>query len=258
MTHMTVPDAELIQALPRLAPALAAYLEAAKAAASARVIRDGRVDRDLADSEQRALHGLAWIGATIEAVRQSARWGEGLAAAGQLGSGESLLLRVGLGEYLEQLSTGIAMSQNEVARPAELGLARGRAAPAPAPRRGAAARPRQHPRDPPRADRARPPRRQHRREPRRRDARHDPRPVPPLRAERIVAARARLAPRRRADPDAIIAEMAELGIFGVCIARGARRPRPRQARDVRRHRGAEPRLDRRRLARHPLARSPAS
>ena len=164
MTDMTVPDAELIQALPRLAPALGAYLDAARAAASARVIRDGRVDRDLADSEQRALHGLAWIGATIEAIRQSARWGEGLAAADQLGAGESLLLRVGLGEYLEQLSTGIAMSQNEIFAPRRARPRGQPRAPAPDPAVALPARPRQHPRDAPRADRARPRRRRHRRD----------------------------------------------------------------------------------------------
>ncbi|HEU0220801.1 MAG TPA: acyl-CoA dehydrogenase family protein, partial [Paracoccaceae bacterium] len=115
-------DADLVQALPHLDPALNAYVEAARQAAADRVVRNGRVDRELADREQRALHGLAWIGAIVEAIRQAARWGEALAAAGGPGAGESLLLRVGLGEYLEQLSTGIAMSQNEIARPDELGL----------------------------------------------------------------------------------------------------------------------------------------
>jgi (2S)-methylsuccinyl-CoA dehydrogenase len=124
MTAMPpLSDPDLVAALPRLAPALDSYVDAARAAARERVVRNGRVDRRLADSEQRALHGLAWIGATAEAIRQTVRWGEGLAAAGRLGAGESCLLRVGLGEYLEQLATGIAMSQNEVARPRELGLA---------------------------------------------------------------------------------------------------------------------------------------
>jgi (2S)-methylsuccinyl-CoA dehydrogenase len=122
MTEMSLSDAELIASLPRLAEPLDGYVAAAKHVARERVTRDGRVDRGLADREQRMLHGLAWIGATAEAIRQTARWGEALATGGALGAGETLLLKVGLGEYLAQLVTGIAMSQNEVVRPDELDL----------------------------------------------------------------------------------------------------------------------------------------
>ncbi|WP_417207680.1 acyl-CoA dehydrogenase family protein [Antarctobacter sp.] len=106
-----------------LSPLLDGYVARARAAVAARVMREGKVDRGLADTEQRALHGLAWIGAIAEAIRQAADWGLRLEAAERMRRGEELTLSIGLGEYLEQLTTGIAMSQNEVFRPSELGLA---------------------------------------------------------------------------------------------------------------------------------------
>ena len=38
------------------------------------------------------------------------------------GAAEELIVRIGFGEYLHQLLGGIPMSQNELVRPAELGL----------------------------------------------------------------------------------------------------------------------------------------
>ena len=75
-----------------LEPALAAYVDTARTAVSERVVRDGRVDRAACDAEQRALHGLSWIGAVAEAMRQSMLWGKRLAAEGRLGEGEKLVL----------------------------------------------------------------------------------------------------------------------------------------------------------------------
>ena len=114
--------------LDRLEPALLAYRAAAVAATRQRVVRDcnddgnGRVDAVLAHRHQRALHGLAWIATTTEAILAGARWGRRLAAASRLAEAETLLLGIGFGEYLEQLAGGIPMSQNEIVRPAELGL----------------------------------------------------------------------------------------------------------------------------------------
>jgi (2S)-methylsuccinyl-CoA dehydrogenase len=71
---------------------------------------------------QRELHALAWITTTAEAVLAAARWGLRLAQEGRLAPVESLVLQIGIGEYLAQLASGIAMSQSEVVRPAELGL----------------------------------------------------------------------------------------------------------------------------------------
>jgi (2S)-methylsuccinyl-CoA dehydrogenase len=71
---------------------------------------------------QRAVHGLAWVASTVEAITSAARWGGRLAEAGRLGPPEELALTLGIGEYLAQLAGGIPMSQNEVFRLAEIGL----------------------------------------------------------------------------------------------------------------------------------------
>src|SRR5437764_14705262 len=45
-----------------------------------------------------------------------------MSAAGRLGALEELIVRVGLGEYLAQMLGGISMSQGEIVRPGDLGL----------------------------------------------------------------------------------------------------------------------------------------
>ena len=82
----------------------------------------GRADAALMQRHQRALHGLAWIATTVEAIRCAALWADRLQQGGRLGQGEELALTIGIGEYLAQLSGGLPMSQNEILRPAELDL----------------------------------------------------------------------------------------------------------------------------------------
>ena len=106
----------------RAAQAAAEFCAAARAVAAGAVVRDGKVDAAAADREQRLVHGLAWIATLSEALRQGAAWLARLAEQGRLGDGEALCARIGCGEYLAQLCHGIAMSQNEYVRPGELGL----------------------------------------------------------------------------------------------------------------------------------------
>jgi (2S)-methylsuccinyl-CoA dehydrogenase len=98
------------------------YAEAAKKAAAARLMRNGRLDSAQAHRRQRLLHGLAWTCTLAEAVAQAAAWGARLAGEDRLGAGERLALGIGIGEYLAQLTTGVVMSQNEIFRPHEIGL----------------------------------------------------------------------------------------------------------------------------------------
>lgn len=119
---MADTNSSLQQAFRGVAEPVSTYLAAARAAAAGRVTRDGRVDRVLADSEQRSLHGLAWIGALSEAVHQAAAWGLLLNEEGKLSDSTRLTLRIGIAEYLEQMSSGVPMSQSEIFRPSELGL----------------------------------------------------------------------------------------------------------------------------------------
>ena len=58
----------------------------------------------------------------MEAIQCAADWADRLHHIGRLGQGEELALTIGIGEYLAQLSGGLPMSQNEIFRPAELNL----------------------------------------------------------------------------------------------------------------------------------------
>jgi (2S)-methylsuccinyl-CoA dehydrogenase len=88
-----------------------------------RVTEDDQVIDALVDREQRATHGLAWLATYVESVRQLAAYAERMQTSGALGEIEELLVRLGIGEYLAQIQGGIFMSQSEIVRPADLGLA---------------------------------------------------------------------------------------------------------------------------------------
>ena len=108
------------------APALAeveAHLAGARAALAGRVTLGGRVSAPALEAQQYAAHGLAWLATYVQALTQLAAWGHALQAQGKFGETEALILQLGFGEYLAQIQGGIPMSQNEVARAADLGLA---------------------------------------------------------------------------------------------------------------------------------------
>ncbi len=92
-----------------------------RGAVASQVVANGRVDRALLESHQDLGHGFAWMTTYVEALRQLLRWAEALASEGRFGEIEALILQAGYGEYLSQLLGGIAMSQGEIVRPAELG-----------------------------------------------------------------------------------------------------------------------------------------
>ena len=72
---------------------------------------------------QYALHGFAWMVTYITALRELLNWAERLSSKGLLDDLEILILQCGYGSYLKQLRSGIAMSQDEFARPNDLGIA---------------------------------------------------------------------------------------------------------------------------------------
>ncbi|MCK5546306.1 MAG: acyl-CoA dehydrogenase, partial [Rhodospirillaceae bacterium] len=74
------------------------------------------------DSEQFAAHGLAWVSTYAAALEQMAGWAERLDGAGNFGELEKLILQSAFGEYLNQMASGIAMSQVEIVRPQDMGL----------------------------------------------------------------------------------------------------------------------------------------
>lgn len=71
---------------------------------------------------QHAAHGLAWLATCLQGLREMMHYAERQVADGQFGEIETLLTRIGMGEYLAQVFGGIAMSQGEFIRPAELGI----------------------------------------------------------------------------------------------------------------------------------------
>jgi (2S)-methylsuccinyl-CoA dehydrogenase len=113
---------ELIAILGQVVAAVDALFADARRAVAERVMQDGRAVSRALDREQRATHGLAWLATYVEALRQLAAYAERLAASGNFGEIEELLVRVGAGEYLAQIFGGIAMSQGEIVRLADLGL----------------------------------------------------------------------------------------------------------------------------------------
>ncbi len=181
------PDAapKLVALAREATQAAEALLAEATAAVRQRVTVDDRMVDGLLDREQRATHGLAWLATYVEAVRQLAAYAERMHAGGGLGEIEELLVEIGIGEYLAQIQGGIPMSQGEIVRPADIGLAA--EAVAARLRRAAARTDRcrqcRAPRAPGRAD-ARAPWRHRRRLRARRDAGDDPRRDAQVRRQR--------------------------------------------------------------------------
>jgi (2S)-methylsuccinyl-CoA dehydrogenase len=98
------------------------FSEAARAQVAAVIAPSDRVDSKLADTHQRLVHGFAWIATTVEALATTADWAQRARAGGRLRELDELVLRVGFGEYCAQLLGGVPMSQNELVRPRELGI----------------------------------------------------------------------------------------------------------------------------------------
>ncbi len=97
-------------------------LECAVTAMRERVSAHGKLSASRIEAEQHAAHGLAWLATYVEAIRQLEAYALRLAAAGNFGETEELLVRIGAGEYLAQIAGGIAMSQSEIVRLSDLGL----------------------------------------------------------------------------------------------------------------------------------------
>ena len=86
------------------------------------VSQDGKVNAGLIDQYQRVVHGYAWLKSTTTALQALLEWAERLQDKGQLKEVEQLSLDIAFGEYLAQLVGGVLMGQNELVRPADFGL----------------------------------------------------------------------------------------------------------------------------------------
>ncbi len=99
-----------------------AFLETAKTSLRAQLAVGDRVPSSAIEENQTAAHGLAWLATTVEAIKQLHAWAERLSGEGQFGEMEALILQIGTGEYLWQIYGGIPMSQGELLRPQDIGL----------------------------------------------------------------------------------------------------------------------------------------
>ncbi len=86
------------------------------------LLTGGRIDPARLEADQFAAHGYAWLATYATALREVQHWAERLAATDRLGEMEQLMLQAAFGEYLAQMAGGIALSQAEIARPADIGL----------------------------------------------------------------------------------------------------------------------------------------
>ncbi|GAB5470501.1 MAG: acyl-CoA dehydrogenase family protein [Rhodospirillales bacterium] len=108
------------------AEALAAaerFGQAARTAVAGLVAPGGKVDPALMEREQQAAHGLSWTLTYVAALREMLAWAERLRGVELFGEREALILQIAYGEYLQQLWGGLPMSQGEILRPADMGMA---------------------------------------------------------------------------------------------------------------------------------------
>ncbi|KFG90893.1 Isobutyryl-CoA dehydrogenase [Sphingobium herbicidovorans NBRC 16415] len=78
-----------------------------------------RLQANSIDREQRAAHGFAWIATSVAALEAVHGWSE---RNGDGNRSDTLVARLAFAETLGQLVGGLPMGQNELFRPADLGL----------------------------------------------------------------------------------------------------------------------------------------
>ncbi len=125
------PSTETAQRLPNLttlcsdaAEASCALLEKAKSHIRGLVSEDDKLSAKAIEREQHAAHGLAWFATYVEALRQMSAYCSRMEADGRFGEMEALITQIAVSEYLQQIASGISMSQGEIIRPPEIGLTR--------------------------------------------------------------------------------------------------------------------------------------
>ncbi|MCC0056855.1 MAG: acyl-CoA/acyl-ACP dehydrogenase [Rhodobiaceae bacterium] len=117
-------EAALIEDLRDAAIAGEKLLAKARAGVLEMVAPSGTPEAGLLDAHQHAVHGLAWLATYTQAIVQLASYTDRMTAEGRFGRTEELLVRIGAGEYLNQMIHGMAMNQGEIFRLADVGLGR--------------------------------------------------------------------------------------------------------------------------------------
>jgi len=107
---------------PKALHAVEGLLARATAELRLRVSDSGRLSAGRIEREQHAAHGLAWLATYVEAIKEMTGYARRMRAEGRFGETETLLTRIGLGEYLAQTFGGIPMNQGEIVRLSDFGL----------------------------------------------------------------------------------------------------------------------------------------
>ncbi len=116
---------EAVNRLARLERALEAaddLVSRARERLTATLAPGGRVDAAALEREQLAAHGLAWYEVYRQALHAVRDWLVRLEDAARASERERLMAELAFGEYLARMAGGLPMSQAEFARPPDLGL----------------------------------------------------------------------------------------------------------------------------------------
>jgi (2S)-methylsuccinyl-CoA dehydrogenase len=81
------------------------------------IAENGKIDPKKIENEQHSVHGFAWLACYKDALKATCHWAESLQQENKFGYFEQLILALAFAEYLSQIGAGIAMSQDEVIRP---------------------------------------------------------------------------------------------------------------------------------------------
>lgn len=109
-----LPDVELDAACVAALGAADRLIDALRTLLRARLAVHGGAEA--ANREQARTHGFAWAATYVRALREMHGWSTRLRDAGRRGELETLLLQAAFGEYLAQLAGGLPMSQGEIFR----------------------------------------------------------------------------------------------------------------------------------------------
>ncbi|EKV27133.1 Methylsuccinyl-CoA dehydrogenase [Caenispirillum salinarum AK4] len=97
-------------------------LDVIKERLSAKVMVDGKVDSAALEQHQFAAHGYAWYCTYEAALTQMLAWGKRLEEQGSFTELEQLLVQAAYSEYLHQIFGGLPMSQGEMVRLADFDI----------------------------------------------------------------------------------------------------------------------------------------
>jgi (2S)-methylsuccinyl-CoA dehydrogenase len=119
----TLLSTDLLDTCTQALAAAERLVQVARLAIGERVFAGGRLDPQLLEREQYAAHGFAWLCTYVAALRNLLGWAQRLVGDSGLKEPERLVLQIAFGESLGQIAGGIPMSQSEIVRLADIGIA---------------------------------------------------------------------------------------------------------------------------------------